>query len=97
MATLTVRNIPEEAKQRFRQAAAAHGRSMEEHLRRLVLQAGETSESAMLRDAPVGFAHRPGVERSESKARIERLVKAARGVGFESPPRHGFTVDPPDL
>ena len=37
MANLTVRNIPEEAKHRFRQVAAAHGRSMEEHLRQLVI------------------------------------------------------------
>jgi plasmid stability protein len=31
MASLTVRNLPDEAKLRFRQIAAAHGRSMEEH------------------------------------------------------------------
>lgn len=39
MATLTVRNIPDDAKHRFRQVAAAHGRSMEEHLRQLVIEA----------------------------------------------------------
>lgn len=39
MASLTVRNIPEGAKLRFRQIAAAHGRSMEEHLRQLVIEA----------------------------------------------------------
>lgn len=39
MASLTVRNIPEDAKQRFRQVAAAAGRSMEEHLRQLVIEA----------------------------------------------------------
>ena len=47
MATLTVRNIPDDAKHRFRQVAAAHGRSMEEHLRQLVIEAefGETPSS----------------------------------------------------
>lgn len=39
MATLTVRNLPDDAKHRFRQIAAAHGRSMEEHLRQLVIEA----------------------------------------------------------
>lgn len=39
MATLTVRNVPDDAKRRFRQIAAAHGRSMEEHLRQLIIQA----------------------------------------------------------
>jgi plasmid stability protein len=39
VATLTVRNIPDDAKHRFRQVAAAHGRSMEEHLRQLVIEA----------------------------------------------------------
>jgi plasmid stability protein len=39
VASLTVRNIPEDAKLRFRQIAAARGRSMEEHLRQLVVEA----------------------------------------------------------
>ncbi|MFM9853604.1 MAG: FitA-like ribbon-helix-helix domain-containing protein [Sphingomonadaceae bacterium] len=39
MASLTVRDIPDDAKLRFRQVAAAHGRSMEEHLRQLVINA----------------------------------------------------------
>jgi plasmid stability protein len=39
MASLTIRNIPEDAKLRFRQVAAAHGRSMEEHLRQMVIEA----------------------------------------------------------
>jgi len=41
MASLTVRNIPEEAKQRFRQLAASHGRSMEEEARQLILSTVE--------------------------------------------------------
>lgn len=39
MASLTVRNIPDEAKRRFRQRAAAHGRSMEEEARQLIVEA----------------------------------------------------------
>jgi plasmid stability protein len=39
VASLTIRNIPEDAKLRFRQVAAAHGRSMEEHLRQMVIEA----------------------------------------------------------
>ncbi len=38
MASLTIRNIPEDAKQRFRQRAAAHGRSMEEEARQMILK-----------------------------------------------------------
>ena len=37
MTSLTVRNVPEDAKRRFRQVAAAHGRSMEEAGRRLIM------------------------------------------------------------
>ena len=39
MASLTIRNIPEEAKRRFRQRAAAHGRSMEEEARQMIIAA----------------------------------------------------------
>jgi plasmid stability protein len=38
VASLTIRNIPEDAKQRFRQRAAAHGRSMEDEARQLILK-----------------------------------------------------------
>jgi plasmid stability protein len=36
---LTIRNIPEDAKRRFRQRAASHGRSMEEEARQIILAA----------------------------------------------------------
>lgn len=55
MASLTVRNIPEDAKLRFRQIAAAHGRSMEEHLRQLVIEA-EVAPNRVS-DAPRPFQH----------------------------------------
>ena len=39
MASLTIRNIPEETKRLFRQRAAAHGRSMEEEARQMIIAA----------------------------------------------------------
>jgi antitoxin FitA len=39
MASLTVRNIPEDVKRLFHQRAAANGRSMEEEGRRLIIEA----------------------------------------------------------
>ena len=61
MASLTVRNIPDDAKQRFRQIAAAHGRSMEEHLRHLVMEAEPASEPVFqgVRDVRQTFRHPP--------------------------------------
>lgn len=38
MASLTIRNIPDDVKQRFRERAAAHGRSMEDEGRQLILK-----------------------------------------------------------
>lgn len=45
MASLTIRNIPEDAKQRFRERAAANGRSMEEEARQMILAASREAES----------------------------------------------------
>ena len=45
MASLTIRNIPEDTKRRFRQRAAAHGRSMEEEARQLILTAVTPNDS----------------------------------------------------
>lgn len=45
MASLTIRNLPEDAKRRFRQRAAAHGRSMEEEARQLILEAVARNEN----------------------------------------------------
>ena len=87
MATLTVRNVPDEAKHRFRQVAAAHGRSMEEHLRQLILDAGDPGANAV-RDARAVFTPAPVDPRAESRARIERLIELGRGLeDFEVPPR----------
>ncbi len=59
MASLTVRNIPDSAKLRFRQVAAAHGRSMEEHLRQLVIHAGLADEPEVLGVRPEFVGVRP--------------------------------------
>ena len=78
MATLTVRNVPDDAKHRFRQVAAAHGRSMEEHLRQLVIEADFGNADALpshVGDAPLAFRHR----RSEDIVR--ELVRVANGAG----------------
>lgn len=92
MTSLTVRNLPEGAKQRFRQVAAAHGRSMEEHLRHLVIEAdaGDAMPNASVRDAGPNFRHFepvPADPKAASRARIERLMALGRGIDWEPEPR----------
>jgi antitoxin FitA len=64
MASLTIRNIPEEAKRRFRQRAAAHGRSMEEEARQLILSAANDHERSGRKSMfeILYEASRPGIE-----------------------------------
>ena len=79
MATLTVRNVPDDAKHRFRQVAAAHGRSMEEHLRQLVIEADFGDA-----DAPPGHVAevRQSFRHKESGENIVReLLRVADGAG----------------
>lgn len=79
MATLTVRNIPDDAKHRFRQVAAAHGRSMEEHLRQLVIEAdfgGSASPPSGVNDARRNFGHEPTREDW-----VHELIRKADGAG----------------
>jgi plasmid stability protein len=61
LASLTIRNIPEDAKLRFRQVAAAHGRSMEDHLRQMVINASlnEASPTPGVSEVKMGFRHEP--------------------------------------
>ncbi len=96
MASMTIRNIPEDAKLRFRQVAAAHGRSMEEHLRQLVLSAGRDQPPMQqgVRDVPHSFRHFETVAdpKAESRARIERLIALGRGVDWEPPKRETGTI-----
>ncbi len=89
MASLTVRDIPDDAKLRFRQVAAAHGRSMEEHLRQLVIAAGIDEQPTFqgVRDVPHSFKHFEPDSKAESRARIERLIELGRGIDWEPEPR----------
>ena len=78
MASLTVRNIPDDAKLRFRQVAAAHGRSMEEHLRQLVIEAdtADAPPANGVAEARHEFTHRkPGEEI------VRELIRIADGAG----------------
>lgn len=90
MATLTVRNVPDDAKHRFRRVAAAHGRSMEEHLRQLILSVGQDDAASIegVGDVSRSFRHlSPADARAESRARIERLIALGRGIDWEPEPR----------
>lgn len=89
MASLTVRNIPEEAKRRFRLLAAAHGRSMEEHLRQLVIAAGEEPyrSSSRLAEPRRAFRHEPpaypaGTEPLPGESFVEHITRISR-PGFD--------------
>ena len=78
MASLTVRNVPEDAKLRFRQVAAAHGRSMEEHLRQLVIDADFDDHTSFMgvRDMRQEFRHQQTGEDI-----VRDLIRIADGAG----------------
>ncbi len=87
MATLTVRNVPEEAKHRFRQIAAAHGRSMEEHLRQLVIEAdfGDAASTSHVADARASFRPAPSQEVPSQENRVRSLLQRADGTANAAP------------
>lgn len=87
MASMTIRNVPEDAKHRFRQVAAAAGRSMEDHLRQLVINAGSESSFTGVNDMATSFRHFETDPKAKSRARIERLIELGRGIDWESEPR----------
>ncbi len=92
MASLTVRNIPDDAKLRFRQIAAAHGRSMEEHLRQLVLNAemdNEIPSDTGVRDVTHNFRHFEPKAAPTPRAPnwIDELIRLGQGLELEIPPR----------
>jgi hypothetical protein len=90
VASLTVRNIPDDAKLRFRQVAAAHGRSMEEHLRQLVIDAGYGDNPTFkgVSDVNQSFKHfEPEPFVSSGSPVIDRLLKSWQGLEFEPPER----------
>ena len=97
MASLTVRNIPEDAKLRFRQVAAAHGHSMEEHLRQLVIAAGldDAAEFSGVMDMRKQFRHAEPEDKfvSSGSPVIDHLWRLGRGLEFELPPREVETFE----
>lgn len=76
MASLTVRNIPDDAKYRFRQIAAAHGRSMEEHLRQLVVEVAAEPRPLIVADNRAEFETQPSAENW-----VHELIRLANGAG----------------
>ena len=93
MASLTVRNLPDDAKHRFRQVAAAHGRSMEEHLRQLVINAEAspmTAENWHVTERQAPFE--PAVRNSNW---VEELIALAGGVGLHIPESRSFVRHAP--
>jgi plasmid stability protein len=82
--SLTVRNLPEGAKQRFRQVAAAHGRSMEEHLRQLIIEADFTESSptvAALSDNRRSFRHADAEPVPTAEEWVRELINRASDLG----------------
>jgi plasmid stability protein len=82
VASLTVRNIPEDAKLRFRQIAAAHGRSMEEHLRQLVVEADFRGDAPAqgVSDVKQSFKHfetEPAPAEPSRESWVRELVQKA--------------------
>lgn len=77
MPSLTVRNIPDDAKARFRRIAASHGRSMEDHLRQLIIGANdpETSRSVVAEEATAIDA------KAGDRDWVHELIRLANGAG----------------
>lgn len=75
MASLIVRNLPDDAKHRFRQVAAAHGRSMEEHLRQLVIDAAIEPRVTGFAETQAPF--RPAPSSADGAGRLIRLADGA--------------------
>lgn len=93
MSSLTVRNLPEDAKRRFRQVAAAHGRSMEEHLRQLVINA----DFADAGGSPSGFAEaRQTFQHDPNYNWVEELIRIANGANLRIPESRSFVRYAPD-
>ena len=68
MATLTVRNLPDEALSKFRIKAARNGRSMEAEARDLIVAIADGAE---LSAAPVALSFDERVDRAQAMIRAE--------------------------
>jgi plasmid stability protein len=94
MASLTVRNIPDAAKLRFRQIAAAHGRSMEEHLRQLIIDAAvDTPSISVVQEAPQPFRT---ATKTGSGNWVKNLMELAQGTELRVPEWRGSERLAPD-
>ena len=88
MASMTVRDIPDDAKLRFRQIAAAHGRSMEEHLRQMVINAefDGVAPAQGVRDVKQSFKHfepEPSQAEPSRESWVRALVEKASSFEFD--------------
>ncbi|MBC7987919.1 MAG: ribbon-helix-helix protein, CopG family [Sphingomonadaceae bacterium] len=106
MASLTIRNIPEEVKARFRQLAAAHGRSMEEHMRHLIadLVRDDDRTPPVVKDniVPDRAFRTYAASTIPDPAPLEKdwvaeLRQLAAGADLRVPPRRAQKLDAPDL
>ena len=86
MASITIRNLPDEVKKRLRLRAAEHGRSMEEEARAIL------NES--LRSVP-GETEKTGTG-LDVWNEIRAIVEPLGGIEFDIPPR-GPMREPPDF
>jgi len=81
VASLTIRNIPEDAKHRFRQVAAAHGRSMEEHMRKLLLASiSDPAAGSGVREEALPFDSQ-GESATSGEDWVHALIHIAHGAG----------------
>lgn len=96
MATLTIRNVPEETHKALRLRAAEHGRSVEEEVRRILAeQAGKKPEyrnpktpeeiAAAVKAAQQRFAHLRG-KYSVDQFIAEKRAEAAREFAEDDKP-----------
>lgn len=76
MASITIRNLDETAKQALRERAAKNGRSMEEEARLLLTTPNFTPRSKTLINAPIGLPHHPNLESGE--------VQPLSSMGYDS-------------
>ena len=81
MATLTIRNVPEDLVERIKEVAARNGRSMESELREMLLQRYVTRQQVLeeIRNRPPGFP-------SATAREIRRWIETGR-----ENPRTGVT------
>jgi len=76
MATLTIRNLSDDARDKLRRLAAKHGHSMEEEVRRILRQAVQSAEMEQNSKPHTGLG-----------TNISAIVKEIGGGTLDLPPR----------